>query len=125
MSTRTSPWPAGVPCWADLTTPDVAAAKAFYADVVGWSYQDTDAEYGGYTIAEARGAAAAGIGPLPPDGATAWTLYLASDDADATAAAVPQQGGTVLLPPRDVGPLGRSSGPTPPAPPSASGRRGP
>jgi hypothetical protein len=39
MSIRLSPWPVGVPSWADLTVPDVAAAKAFYAEVLGWSYQ--------------------------------------------------------------------------------------
>ena len=30
MTIRTTPWPAGVPCWADLSTPDVTAAKGFY-----------------------------------------------------------------------------------------------
>lgn len=107
MSIRTSPWPAGVPCWADLTAPDVDAAKAFYAEVLGWTFQDTEAEYGGYALAEVRGAAAAGIGPQQPGAPTAWTLYLASDDADKTAAAVTEHGGTVLSPPGDIGPLGR------------------
>ncbi len=108
MSIRTSPWPAGVPCWTDLTVPDVAAAKAFYADVIGWTYQDTEADYGGYAIAQTGGAAAAGIGPLPQEGMhPAWTLYLASDDADTTASAVTEHGGTVLLPPGDIGALGR------------------
>jgi predicted enzyme related to lactoylglutathione lyase len=107
MSIRTSPWPAGVPCWTDLTAPDVDAAKAFYADVLGWSYQDTEAEYGGYAIAQVHGAAAAGIGPRPQGASNGWTLYLASDDADKTATAITERGGRVLLPPGDVGPLGR------------------
>src|SRR3954471_438766 len=111
MSIRTSRWPAGVPCWADFTVPDVAVAKAFYAAVLGWSFHDTEAEYGGYAIAIAGdpASAAAGIGPRPPGSAgdSAWTLYLASDDADKTAAAVRERGGTVLLEPGDVGPLGR------------------
>ncbi|MDP9397183.1 MAG: hypothetical protein M3P96_04880 [Actinomycetota bacterium] len=63
MSIRTSPWPPGVPCWVDLIAPDVAAAKAFYGAVLGWSYADTEADYGGYAIAEAGGAAAAASGP--------------------------------------------------------------
>jgi uncharacterized protein len=107
MSIRTSRWPAGVPCWADLTVPDVDAAKAFYADVLGWTFQDTGEEYGGYVIAESTGAAAAGIGPMQSDTPVAWTLYLASDDAGKSAAAVTENGGTVFLPPGDVGPLGR------------------
>jgi len=39
MSTRTSRWPAGVPCWVDLATTDVAAARDFYGAVLGWSFQ--------------------------------------------------------------------------------------
>lgn len=108
MSIRTSPWPAGVPCWADLSVPDLDAAKAFYADVLGWSFTDSGDEYGGYAIAQVQGEAAAGIGPQQQPGRpAAWTLYLASDDVDATAAAITEAGGAVLLPPGDVGPLGR------------------
>jgi uncharacterized protein len=108
MSVRTSPWPPGVPCWADLTTPDVAAAQPFYAAVLGWSFPPADDAYGGYVIAEADGSTVAGIGPLTNGGQSpAWTLYLASDDADKTAAAISEAGGTVLAAPFDVGPLGR------------------
>lgn len=107
MSIRTSPWPAGVPCWVDLMAPDVAAAQAFYSEVLGWTFADTADEYGGYAIAQVDEAAAAGIGPEQPGARLAWTLYMASDDADATAAAVTEAGGTVLMPPGEVGPLGR------------------
>ena len=109
MSTRTSPWPTGVPCWVDLSVPDVAAAQRFYADVLGWSFQEDDDErYGGYTVALVGGNAAAGIGPQYQEGMPpAWPLYFASDDADATAAAVEKHGGTIVFPPDDVGPLGR------------------
>jgi predicted enzyme related to lactoylglutathione lyase len=107
MSIRTSPWPQGVPCWTDLQAPDVGAARAFYGAVVGWSFADTGAEYGGYVIAQVDGASAAGIGPLQEGARPAWTVYFAADDADGAAAEVPKLGGTVLLEPGDVGPLGR------------------
>ena len=108
MTVRTSPWPAGVPCWADLSVPDVETATRFYSDVLGWSFTTSDEQYGGYVIGSAGGAAAAGVGPQQSaDQTAAWTLYIASDDADATAAAVLQAGGQILLPPGDVGPLGR------------------
>lgn len=107
MSIRTTPWPAGIPCWADLTVPDVEAAKGFYGSVIGWSFAATDDEFGGYTIAQAAEAAAAGIGLQPEGASNAWTLYFASDDVDATAAAIRAAGGTVLLEPGDIGPLGR------------------
>lgn len=108
MSIRTSPWPAGVPCWADLSVPDLAAARAFYSAVLGWTFQDSGEEYGGYVIGQVGDAATAGIGPLMQEGMpSAWTLYLASDDVEKTAAAVTEHGGTILMAPGDVGPLGR------------------
>jgi predicted enzyme related to lactoylglutathione lyase len=106
MSIRTAPWPAES-CWVDLQSPDVAAAQAFYADVLGWTYEDPSVKFGGYAVAECRGAAVAGIGPRPPGASVAWTLYFASDDADKTAAAVAEHGGAIVIPPGDVGELGR------------------
>lgn len=108
MSVRTSPWPAGVPCWVDLEAPDVAAAGRFYAAVLGWDVAEPDEQYGGYVIASRGGAPAAGIGPRQrPDVPAAWTLYLATDDADATQVMAAGLGGTVLVPAFDVGELGR------------------
>jgi predicted enzyme related to lactoylglutathione lyase len=108
MPIRTSKWPAGVPCWVDLTVSDVPAAQAFYGQVLGWSFADTGADFGGYVIGQVKGAAAAGIGPsMQPGLPSAWTLYLASDDVDGTAKQITDAGGTMMLPPGDVGPIGR------------------
>ena len=54
-------------------------------------------EYGGYVMAQVAGGSVAGIGPLPEDMPTAWRLYFASDDVDATATAVADHGGTVIV----------------------------
>lgn len=108
MSIRTSPWPAGVPCWTDLATTDVPAAQRFYAAVLGWQFAEPDEDSGGYLIGEVGGAATAGIGPVMGDQQRpSWTVYLASDDADGTASEITQSGGSVLLAPGDVGPMGR------------------
>lgn len=107
MSIRTSPWPNGVPCWVDLMAPDVVAAGAFYAAVLGWEVSEPAEEYGGYVVALVGGHAVAGISPMQPGARTAWTLYFAADDAEATMAAVAEHGGTVLLPVGDVGETGR------------------
>jgi predicted enzyme related to lactoylglutathione lyase len=108
MSKRTSAWPAGVPCWADLTVPDVGAVTAFYSAVLGWQFAEPDEQYGGYVIGMVDSAAAAGIGPQQSAGQpAAWTLYFASDEVDATAKAVTDAGGRMVLEPGDVGPLGR------------------
>jgi hypothetical protein len=92
----------------DLGAPDVAASTAFYRAVLGWSFVDTGEEYGHYTMCKVDDRDAAGIGPKQdPDQPTVWTVYFASDDVDATAAAVTANGGTVLMPPFDVGGNGR------------------
>ena len=115
MSIRTSPWPDGVPCWADLMVPDVPAASSFYREVLGWTVPEPDEEHGGYVVAQVGDAAVAGIGPEQPGARTAWTLYLATDDADRTAAVAAEHGATALLPPTDVGGPGRVAVLTDPA----------
>jgi predicted enzyme related to lactoylglutathione lyase len=108
VTIRTTQWPAGVPCWADLSTPDLRAAQTFYGAVLGWDFDEPAGDvYGGYVIAQVRGSAAAGLGPIQQPGMpSAWTLYIASDDLEKTAAAVTEHGGTVVLPPGQVGPMG-------------------
>jgi uncharacterized protein len=108
MPTRTEPWPAGTPCWVDVSVPDVAGAVAFYSQVIGWTFVDTGADYGGYQIAQMDGRAAAGVGPLMQEGQpSAWTVYLASDDADATAKLIGEHGGTIFAGPMDIAENGR------------------
>jgi predicted enzyme related to lactoylglutathione lyase len=91
-------------------TSDVGAAREFYNALFGWELTDTGPDGGGYLIAELRGRAVAGIGPMmqgqeghPP----VWTTYLASADVDATAEQVTANGGVVLAPPFDVMDIGR------------------
>ena len=66
-------------------------------------------ETGGYAIAHLDGRTVAGIGPKmgPPDTPTVWTMYLATDDADATAAKIKGAGGHLLMEPMDVMDVGR------------------
>ena len=68
MSTRSDPWPAGTPCWVDLSVPDIQAAVDFYADVIGWTFVDSGPDYGNYHIAQVDGRAAAGVGPIMQEG---------------------------------------------------------
>jgi uncharacterized protein len=108
MAIRDMPWPAGTPCWVDLPVPDVSAATAFYRAVLGWSFVDSGEQYGHYHIAQTRGRAAAAVGPLAHAGQpSAWTVYLATDDADATAKLITENGGTLLGGPLDVPGSGR------------------
>jgi uncharacterized protein len=107
MPTRNTPWPAGTPCWVDYGASDVDAAKDFYGRLLGWEWTGGDPEYGGYTTATRHGEAAAGLGPLTnPGDSPGWTTYFATDDARATAARIREAGGTVVVEPMEVGPMG-------------------
>jgi predicted enzyme related to lactoylglutathione lyase len=97
----------GMPCWADISVPDLEEARTFYSAVAGWDVPPGNPEFGGYTIAAFAGKAVAGIGPIMGDSVPAWTLYFASSDADAAQAAIVAAGGTVLMPAGDVGGFGR------------------
>lgn len=108
MPIRTDPWPDGTPCWVDLAVPDVEAAREFYTAVLGWEFQDTGEDFGGYVLCLQDGRAAAGIGPVQGEGQpSAWTTYLASADADAAAASISEHGGRVLQAPFEVAGQGR------------------
>src|SRR3954470_21189645 len=97
------------PAWVDLASSDAAASGEFYAKVFGWDVEvNPDPQYGGYALAKIDGNDAAGIGagraPVQP---TAWSLYIGTDDVEALAKAVGENGGTVAAPPFDVGDQGR------------------
>ena len=67
-----------------------------------------DPLYGGYSMAQDAGVGVAGIGPKQdPNAPTAWMLYIGTDDADALAQRVTDNGGTVVAAPFDVGDQGR------------------
>lgn len=108
MPTRDTAWPNGTPCWIDYGAADVEAAQSFYTDVLGWTYAGGEPEYGGYLTCLARDRAAAGMAPqADPNDPPRWTTYFATDDADAAAKSIDRAGGTVVVAPMDVGPMGR------------------
>ncbi|WP_329121200.1 VOC family protein [Streptomyces sp. NBC_01465] len=98
----------GLPCWADAQLDDVAAGKRFYGELFGWTFDDNpDEKYGGYTNAFSDGKRVAALAPKQ-DGRmpTVWTVYLATADAAATASAITEAGGQVVLQPMEVAPYG-------------------
>jgi hypothetical protein len=103
-------YPHGVPSWVDVTQTDLAAARAFYGELFGWELTDampSDAA-GAYLVATLDGHDAAAVAPADGSDA-AWRTYVACDDADTTASAVSDAGGTVLVAPADAGPGGRTA----------------
>jgi hypothetical protein len=97
--------------WNELATRDIDAAHAFYPAVLPWTYDEQD--FGGmaYTLWKAGDQMVAGGMPIgdefPAEVPNYWAVYFAVDDADATAAKVPELGGTVMSPPRDIPDVGR------------------
>lgn len=99
-------------CWSELMTRDVAAARAFYGSVMGWTFTETTIPgQPPYTVCHAGGRMVAGI--MPMDGPqwegvpVAWGTYVAVDDADAACTAAAAAGGRVVQPPFDVPTVGR------------------
>ena len=109
MVTRDTRWPAGTPCWVDVSVDDIPKAIAFYEALFGWDIPAGGPEVGGYSIAHLNGRIVAAIGPKmgPPGTPSAWTTYLATDDVDATAAKIKGAGGQLLAEPMDVMSEGR------------------
>jgi uncharacterized protein len=97
------------PSWVELSTPDVEAARSFYARIFGWQIDvSPDPQYGGYAIAKIGSDDAAGIGPKQSaEAPTAWGLYIGVENVDQLAQRVGEAGGTVIAPPFDVGDQGR------------------
>jgi hypothetical protein len=99
--------------WYELMTTDVAAAKAFYAIVVGWDARDASTADLPYTLFTAAEAVVGGLINLPNEarkkGATPrWMGYVAVNDVDATTDQLKRLGGAVYVPPTDTN-IGRIS----------------
>lgn len=101
----------GKPIWYELITTDVAAARSFYGDIVGWNFTDFPSPEGGmqYTIANVGETGVAGM-MTPPDGAPiapGWFAYFHVADVDAKAAENEKAGGKTLMPATDLPGVGR------------------
>lgn len=96
-------YPPGVPCWVDLSTPDVDAAIAFYGQLFGWEAQPTAPNTGGYRMFHYQGQPVAAVMPLMSDDQpVAWSHYVSVADCAATTQAVEAAGGKVVAAPMDV-----------------------
>ncbi len=109
MSEKTSYAP-GTPSWVDLGTPDQDAAAEFYGGLFGWAVEEGEnpEATGGYRSALLRGQPVGGVMKLMQEGQPpAWSTYISVEDADATMAAVAENGGTTVVEPMDVLDIGR------------------
>jgi len=83
------------------------AAKAFYAEVVGWGTRDASMPGMPYTLFTAAGTSVSGLMELPDEAKNSgwrpgWLGYVGVDNVDATAERIKELGGAVHVPPKDV-----------------------
>lgn len=103
----------GMFSWSDLSTTDVAGAKRFYGELLGWSFEDMPAGGGHlYSMARRDGEYVAAASELmaeqrqrgvPPH----WMAYITVENVDAAAKKVEALGGKLVAPPFDVLDAGR------------------
>ncbi len=103
---------AGCLCWAELYTPDIARAAAFYHKVLGWETSAVSFPGGVYTSFSPRDTgeegAFGGMVPLADDPVEAeenrphWLPYIGAEDPDAVVARAAELGGRVRMPATSV-----------------------
>lgn len=99
--------------FAELVTPDLAAAKQFYGGLFGWTFRDIHAGKAEYAAASLDGQPVAGLIHKELSSGEhsqpAWLSFIAVRDVDATRDLAVQHGARVLFPPRSVQDRGRQA----------------
>lgn len=97
----------GALTWNELSTTDFDRAKAFYAELLGWRYEDVGPAEMPYAMIYNGDRMNGGLRPLgdqerqmgvPPN----WMPYFTSADVDRSAASVAELGGQVMAGPMSV-----------------------
>ncbi|HEY3851661.1 MAG TPA: VOC family protein [Steroidobacteraceae bacterium] len=90
--------------WADLVTPDLAAAERFYGGLFGWTFQDIRAGDFDYAVATLGGHPVAGMFQKPiPAGQhrqPAWLTFIAVRDVEEASREALSHGAKSLAPPK-------------------------
>lgn len=96
--------------WNELMTHDVAGAKAFYGELLGWEMRDEVNPEMTYTMIKAGKKDVGGLMAIPDNvkGAPSmWGAYVTVDDVDKQIVRAEKLGGKVVLPPKDIPDVGR------------------
>ncbi|GEJ56545.1 VOC family protein [Anaeromyxobacter diazotrophicus] len=102
----------GLFVWYEHLTKDVAAAIAFYSDVVGWKTQPFGEGGHDYTMWVGSQGPLGGVMELPAEAAKMgarphWMAHVQVDDVDAAAKLAKKLGGKVWKEPEDIPTVGR------------------
>lgn len=97
--------------WVDLHTTDAAAAKKFYGELFGWTFDDMPAGPGmTYTMCKLNGETACALyrmGDNEKGAPPHWASYVTVDDIEETTRKAAASGGKVIEQPFDVMDVGR------------------
>ena len=109
-------YPHGTFSWADNSSGDTEAAKAFYVGLFGWDTVEVPIGAGmTYTVFQLDGHDCAALSGMMPDQldagvASHWNNFVTVDDVDALVPVINDNGGTVMFGPEDVFDSGRMLG---------------
>jgi predicted enzyme related to lactoylglutathione lyase len=99
--------------FVELVTPNILAAKQFYAELFGWTFRDIPSGETTYSEALLDGHPVAGLMhkavPAGESRQPSWLSYFAVQDVDAATVTARRQGAKVLVEPRNVPSLGREA----------------
>lgn len=95
--------------WYELITPDVAAAKAFYAPLLAWKVRESGTPGMHYLLAGSAESDVAGMMPVPDGNGMppSWLGYVGVEDVDAMVQSIRDGGGAVHMEPWDIPGVGR------------------
>ncbi|HET6877372.1 MAG TPA: VOC family protein [Jatrophihabitans sp.] len=104
-------FPAGAPCWIELTTNHADRSREFYPALFGWTAEEPSPEFGGYFMFFKDGVPIAGGMPVPdgmalPD---SWNVYLNVEDARKTLEVATAHRASITVEAMDVADLGTSA----------------
>jgi predicted enzyme related to lactoylglutathione lyase len=103
----------GTFCWVELGTTDGEAAKKFYTELFGWSFNDSPVGPGMvYTMLQLDGKDVGALYQMPAEMTAqgippSWLSYASVTSADETAEKAKSLGGTLMKEPFDVMDVGR------------------
>lgn len=92
--------------WVDLVTADIVDAQRFYGALFGWSFTRLGDGPGAYTLVYKDDVPIAGMAQRTPQSgqkrAARWIAYMSVPDVKTAAQSVVDQGGQLLIAPRDM-----------------------
>ena len=98
--------------WTELLTRDLAGAKKFYKELLGWELDDMPMTGGEpYTVVKVHGEGVGGMMTMPaqvPGSVPShWGAYVTVKDVDAVAKKARELGAETIVPPTDIPNVGR------------------